>query len=188
MTGDVNTEVVFGMARSRHVHRPPADLTEQAYEKIRGDIMSGRYRLGCPLPARQLSTLLGMSTVPVLQALQRLQAEGLVETKARAGSRVVVPSADMIRGLYDVREALETQAARLCAERATTAERSRLMKLASVVDAADWRGVSEVQSPAARRRASLVHATLHRRIAEYAHCPPLLEEIEQSRVLISDPV
>lgn len=163
--------------------RPRDDLSERAYTKIRRDIVSGRYGLGCPLPARRLSEMLGMSPLPVLRALQRLQTEGLVETKPRAGTRVIIPSGDMIRGLYAVREALEIQAARLCAERATAPQRSALLRLARAVDAADWRGVSQVHSNTDRRRANFLHASLHRRIAEYAGCVPLLEEIERSQVL-----
>jgi DNA-binding GntR family transcriptional regulator len=63
-----------------------------------------------------------MSLVPVAQALQRLEIEGLMESRPRAGTRVKVPTAQEIREHFELRQALEGQSARLCAERATFRE------------------------------------------------------------------
>ena len=60
-----------------------------------------------------------MSVLPVSEALRRLEEDGLVESRPRAGTRVRVPSESDVRDLYELREALESQAARLFAERAT---------------------------------------------------------------------
>ena len=66
---------------------------------------------------------LHMSVLPVTDGLRRLQEDGLLETRARAGARVRIPTRTDVRELSELREALETQAARLFATRATAAER-----------------------------------------------------------------
>ena len=70
--------------------------------------------------------------VPVGEALQRLESDGLVESRPRSGT-VVDAFREDVRGHYVVREALETQAARLFAEKATAAAE---LWMAAVLDEA----------------------------------------------------
>jgi DNA-binding FadR family transcriptional regulator len=70
-----------------------------------------------------------MSFLPVSEALERLEVEGLLESGPRAGTRVSIPSRDDVHGHFVLREALEGQAAILFAGRATAAERGELSKL-----------------------------------------------------------
>ena len=65
-----------------------------------------------------------MSFLPVSEALLRLEFEGLLESRPRAGTRVRIPSADDVHGHYLVRETLEVEAAKLFAEVASKAERA----------------------------------------------------------------
>src|SRR2546422_9847720 len=95
-----------------------ATLSEKAYLAIREDILRGQLRPGTPLSRRRLARDLGMSVVPVTDALRRLEGDGLLESRARAGTRVRVPCEKDVRELYELREALETQSARLFAEKA----------------------------------------------------------------------
>ena len=60
-----------------------------------------------------------MSLLPVAEAIQRLATDGLVESRPRIGTRVCLPTAQDIRERYEVREALESQSARLFAEKAS---------------------------------------------------------------------
>ena len=76
-----------------------------------------------------------MSFLPVSEALLRLEHEGLLESRPRAGTRVRVPTREDVMGHYVVREALEVQAAMLFAAVATPDRRSELLKLAARVDA-----------------------------------------------------
>ena len=98
---------------------------------MRDEILRGQLRPGTPLSRRRLARQLGMSVLPVTDALRRLEGDGLVESRARAGTRVRVPSEKDVRELYELREALETQSARLFAERATPAHRLELCASAS---------------------------------------------------------
>src|SRR5579875_1457894 len=92
-------------------------LAKRAYSDIRNAILRGDLPLGCPISRRNLARDLGMSVVPISDALQRLESEGLVESWPRVGTRVKVPTAQDIRGYYVVREALESQSARLFAQK-----------------------------------------------------------------------
>src|SRR5262245_5786493 len=96
-------------------------LAEAAYFAIRDGILRGQLRPGAPLSRRRLAVELSMSVLPVSDALRRLEEDGLVESRARAGTRVKIPSEHEVRELYELREALESQTARLFAERATPA-------------------------------------------------------------------
>ncbi len=53
-------------------------LAELAYRVIRERILSGEYSLGTALPRRELAANLGMSIVPVNDALARLEHEYLI--------------------------------------------------------------------------------------------------------------
>lgn len=154
-----------------------SSLAAEAYGVVRQRILRGELMLGEVISRRKLAAELGMSFLPVSEALLRLEFEGLLESRPRAGTRVRIPSRDDVRGQYVVREALEVQAAMLFAEVATAAERAQLRKLAARVDA--------VSTQKDRTLYVVLHEKLHRRIAEGARCPALSEAIEKSHALAS---
>jgi len=156
-----------------------ASLATEAYLEVRQRILRGDLVIGQVISRRKLATELGMSFLPVSEALQRLEFEGLVESRPRAGTRVKIPSRQDVRGHYVIREALECQSARLFAEVATAEEQSELMKLAARVDALS------VQTDGNRATYLVLHEKLHRRIAECARCPALSDAIEKTHALAS---
>jgi DNA-binding GntR family transcriptional regulator len=125
-----------------------------------------------------------MSVVPVADALRRLADDGLVESRARAGTRVRVPSATDIRDLYELRQALETQTARLFSTRATPANRSELTARAEEVDAFFNRLFTESRNPAFRFKVHSRHVGLHMCIARHARNQLLMQMIERNHVLV----
>lgn len=157
-------------------------LSEQAYYFIRDRILKGELAFGAPLSRRRIAIELNMSLLPVAEALQALENDGLVESRPRVGTRVCVPTDEEIRERYQVREALESQAARLYAERATARQRRELESMAEHMDAMfnrctgeDREFLSAVQS---------YHLQFHLRIADGANCRALREMIEKNHVLI----
>ena len=159
-------------------------LSEKAYLAIRDEILRGQLRPGTPLSRRRLARELGMSVLPVTDALRRLEGDGLVESRARAGTRVRVPSEKDVRELYELREALETQSARLFAERATPAQRLELRRLGAQVDALFGRLAADASDPAFRYEVHSRHVELHMRIADHAASGILRQMIERNHVLI----
>jgi len=86
-------------------------LRERALESLRGAITSGHYRPGDHLGEVELANGLGISRGTVREALRHLEQEGLVAAGPRGRLRVNSLSAEEIRGLYQVRAALEGLAA-----------------------------------------------------------------------------
>src|SRR5467141_5100341 len=109
-------------------------LAAEAYNVVRERILRGQLSLGQAVSRRKLAAELGMSFLPVSEALLRLEFEGLLESRPRAGTRVRIPSREDVRGHYVVREALEVQAAMLFAAVATAEDRVELQKLAARAD------------------------------------------------------
>jgi GntR family transcriptional regulator, rspAB operon transcriptional repressor len=150
-------------------------LSAEAYEVVRQRIARGELVLGQALSRRRLAAELGMSFLPVTEALLRLEFEGLLESRPRAGTRVRVPTPADVEGNYIVRQALETQAAILCSQMATAAERTELRRLAARVDA--------LSTQSDRSMYPTVHLKLHQRIAECARCDALRDAIEKTHAL-----
>ncbi|AYF99571.1 GntR family transcriptional regulator [Protaetiibacter intestinalis] len=96
---------------------PSGRASDRAYEVLREEILQWRLAPGTVLGEVEQAARLGVSRTPLREALSRLSAEGLVE--AQSGRGLVVSSADVsdVRGLFELRVALETAAAALAAER-----------------------------------------------------------------------
>ncbi len=109
---------------------------DEAYDVIGAKILSGELAPGEKLSIRAMAALTGVSTIPVIEALHRLEYDGLVESFPRWGSRVVALTAETIRDRNALREAVECQAARLVAEMELTSEQQgTLRRLAEELDA-----------------------------------------------------
>ena len=163
---------------------PGVSLAGRAYLAIREEILRGQLRPGTALSRRRLARDLGMSVVPVSDALRRLEDDGLVESRPRAGTRVRVPTEKDIRELYELREALESQSARLFAERATPVQRVELQRLAEQVDTLFGRLATSGDDPAFRFAVHSHHVQLHMHIAQHAGSDLLCQMIERNHVLI----
>jgi DNA-binding GntR family transcriptional regulator len=158
-------------------------LAGRAYLEIRDRILKGELPVGIALSRRKLAAELNVSVPPVMEALQRLERDGLVESKPRVGTRVRVPTPQDVEDRSLVREALETQAARLFVTRATREEKLELQKMGRRVD--QLYTASENNSDRDFLfSVNTYHMKLHLRIAECARCPALRDAIEKEQVLI----
>src|ERR1700736_3483853 len=154
-----------------------SDLAGEAYVIIRERILRGEVAIGQVISRRKIAAELGMSFLPVSEAFLRLEFEGLLESRPRAGTRVRIPTREDVEGHYVVREGLEAQAAKLFAKVATPEERSELLKLAARVDA------MSAQPETDHALYLTLHEKLHRRIGECGRCPALSEAIEKTCAL-----
>ena len=91
--------------------------SEKAYALLREEILDGELAPATVLGEVEQSTRLGVSRTPLREALSRLAAEGLVATHSGRGVVVTELPLESIRELFEVRTALEEQAARLAARR-----------------------------------------------------------------------
>jgi DNA-binding GntR family transcriptional regulator len=162
----------------------PGKLSDDAYQKIRDRILRGEFPLGTPLNRRDLAEEFGISLVPVSEALQRLELDGLVETEPRKGTRVKIPTPQDLKENTVVRAALECESARLCSEVATALERRDILDRAARLD--PLRSAATGGSVEAELLYAIhsYHVEFHLRIAEAGHCAALRRLIEQNRVLV----
>jgi DNA-binding GntR family transcriptional regulator len=146
-------------------------LSEQAYERIRDDIVYLRLEPGEPLDDKALSSSLGMSLTPVRDALKRLTLERMVVTYPRRGTFVAEITVSDEQWLTEIRQNLEGVAAGLAAERATETERESLTEL-----------VSHLADDHANHVTSAYHALdseIHKAIYAAAHNPFLEASLTQ---------
>lgn len=99
-------------------------LSERVYQNLRDRIVAGR--LGTDTPIRQdaVAAELGMSKIPVREALARLEQVGLLVGRTNRGYVVPPMSADDIDDIYSLRLAVEPRAAAFAAARADEAHRA----------------------------------------------------------------
>lgn len=153
------------------------------YKNLRMRILSGQIPLGTPLSRRVVAADFGVSIIPVGEALQRLEVEELVESRPRVGTRVRIPSIDDVRGYYTVREALETQSARLFAEKASPAERKEIQTLATWLDREYSRAAKGKLDADELYEIHHRHMRFHMRVAECTGCRGLVRAMERNHVL-----
>ena len=113
------------------LRRSSVDL---ALDSLRHRILSGEFPDGTPLRQDALAAELGVSRIPVREALRRLEAEGLVTITAHHGAVVPVASLSEIEELFDLRALIEGSLMRRAVERRTD---ETLQRAAAALDAYD---------------------------------------------------
>ncbi|WP_026370592.1 GntR family transcriptional regulator [Kallotenue papyrolyticum] len=119
--------------------------TKQAfvYHTLRAAIMHGEFAPGQRLRTEELAQRLGVSPIPVREALQLLQSERLVELIPHVGARVAPISASSIAEIFAIMEGLERVATRVAAVRLDDAQVKHLSALLTAMDQALQRGHPE---------------------------------------------
>ncbi|GHA08645.1 GntR family transcriptional regulator [Streptomyces tauricus] len=112
---------------------PRGSLRQHVYDTLRRRIVEAELRPGQRLVERDLATELEVSRIPLREALRLLAADGLVLLVPHRGALVAPFTPADVRDLFDVRESLESLAARLAAERT---DRAGLLRLAARLDSA----------------------------------------------------
>jgi DNA-binding GntR family transcriptional regulator len=97
-------------------------LADRAFAALHDAIVTGRLAPGERLPIEELGVALGMSAMPIREALRRLDAAGLVENIPHRGGRVTELSIPDLAEVYEARLALEPLAVRRAALRFGEAE------------------------------------------------------------------
>ena len=114
--------------KSDGIHLVAAPLRKQVIVLLRNAIAGFEYEPGDRLVERELCDRFGVSRTVIREALRHLEAEGLVTLVPNRGPVVASTSESEALALYEVRESLESLAARLCARRATPAQKKRLAR------------------------------------------------------------
>jgi len=159
------------------LYQPEAEaadsLADRAYYRIREQIVTLELPPGSVIDERDLIDRLGLSRMPIRQALRRLARERLVDVYARRGTLVAPVNVRDLAGLAELRRELESFAAQLAAGRLTDDDRADLERLLAEVErvAPDERSLIELDQ------------RIHRSIHRAAHNPFLASALEESYVL-----
>ncbi|GAB4069092.1 GntR family transcriptional regulator [Ancylobacter sonchi] len=119
--------------------RLPGETVQQwVFRRLRRSVMSGRFPPGQAVTIRGLAEALGVSAMPVREALRRLVAERALVLLDNRRVRVPEMTAERFDELFAARTLLESEAAARALPGADAAFCERLAALDSVSDAA-WR-------------------------------------------------
>jgi len=107
----------------------PKSLRDQVYERLRGAITSGEMAPGAPVIEAEIATRLGLSRTPVREALRRLESEGMLEPRGGRGTVVREIQREEVDCVFEIREALESLAARRASRHMTARDYAELERL-----------------------------------------------------------
>lgn len=145
----------------------PESLAQIVYSAIRQAIVDKSLEPGSEVSEVGLARRLNVSKTPVREAVLRLRERQLIEQDENRVLRIVSPSAERINDAYEIRAALEAQAAALAAERIDGDELDELRQLAELtVETCEHNNTFDF-----RRH----DVTLHQRIAQASKNAPLTE-------------
>ena len=94
-------------------------LRGKVFDKIREDILKGRYKKGDELVECTIGKELGVSRTPVREAIRQLELEGLVQLIPNKGAFVTGISSKDVMDMYQIRAKLEGLCAAMAAENIT---------------------------------------------------------------------
>lgn len=145
---------------------------EKAYEIISHKIVKGEYEPGKRLVRRQLALELGVSPIPILEAMKRLEQDGLIEYRAHWGSIVTIPTIERVMDMFAFREAIECQVARILSTKATEVQKKELRSLANELDKIRFEGKET-------EKVTELHIKFHILMAECTTFPSLITGLQK---------
>jgi len=130
-------------------------------DTLRQEILSGTLPAGQRLVEQELTARYGVARHSLRAAFKNLQAEGLVRIETNKGASVARLDVQDIVQLYELRTALEVEAARLALERhdGRVPVRDALTRLTQACESGTWADINDA------------HANLHAAIVRAADSP-----------------
>jgi len=97
-------------------------LTDAAATQLRNAILGGELQPGQQVRVRDLQDRMGVSHIPIREAIRQLEAEGLIVTSPRRTPVVAGVDLDDLAAIYELRRMIELPTVRRARERATDAD------------------------------------------------------------------
>jgi DNA-binding GntR family transcriptional regulator len=119
-------------------------LAERIFEVIRERIVAGQLPVMEPVRQDALAAELGVSKIPLREALARLEHEGLLTSQANRGWFVRPMSHDQAEEIYLLRLAIEPAAAAYACERAEEEDKDAARQAFTLLDAAAAANLNDV--------------------------------------------
>lgn len=107
---------------------------QQIFEKIRQDIMDGKYKKGDSLIEQKLAEEFGVSRTPVREAMRQLEFDGLVKSIPNRGVFVNGITHQDIKDIYQIRQRIEGLAAVWAVQKMTEDEMEELQNIYDLME------------------------------------------------------
>ncbi len=120
--------------------------SDRAYSVIRDLILSGELAAGAPLREEALAEKCGVSRTPIREALNRLEAELLIQRTESQRSFVAEWSLDEVADAFELRAVIEGIAARRAAERMTPEILQKMRRCDTAISEAVARDTADVDA------------------------------------------
>ena len=104
-------------------------LSSELTQTLRDAIITGEIPQGTKLSEAKMAKELDVSRGPLREAIRRLEGMNLIQHIPQQGARVVVLSRDLILQIYEAREALESKAVSLAAQKMSSQEIDELHRV-----------------------------------------------------------
>lgn len=125
---------------------PPSTLKAHLVATLREAIIARKFKPGERLNESQLARQYGVSRIPVREALQQLQEQGLVMNHPRRGMFINILSEEDCQRINSLRIVLEAEALKLCHARLTAESERKLLALVEQME--NWHSESEIDAAA----------------------------------------
>lgn len=161
-------------------------LAERAYQHIRGKLAEGELAPGRQLVNRVLADEIGVSVIPVREAIHRLASEGLVEHVPGSGAFVRMVDREQLSNLYVLRDALESCAAGEAARNITSYQLEELESLLDEARTITAQVAANSKKHATKRQMNLWldnEQRFHELLVESAHNPLLAKVVQEHRAI-----
>jgi DNA-binding GntR family transcriptional regulator len=159
--------------------RGDRDLVDSLVEVLQERISTGEIPAGTWLRQEHLATELGVSRMPVREALRQLQAVGTVEMIANRGARVRLPSTRDIMEVYELHGVLQAHAGTAAAELITSEQLDRLGRAEAMFrQAVDELRAADSDPAAVQRRWHEANTEFHSVIIEASGNKLLADVVE----------
>ena len=143
-------------------------LPDVAYNWLRHEILSGGFEEGAAIRQESVAQTLGVSRVPLREALRRLEVEGLVVQRPRRGYIVASLDPGEIEDIFELRMMLEERAGALATRNRSERDIAEVEALLHAMDGMPIGGPADIDLFAERNRA------FHDRLFEPCGRPHLL--------------
>jgi DNA-binding GntR family transcriptional regulator len=146
-------------------------LAPRIYDLVRERLLDGGYQAGERLAVEALKTEFGVSKQPIMDALRRLESDGLVEIIPQVGCRVPVYGPQDVEDFFAVFGGMEGAVAGVAAQRYSAEQLGQLIAVNAEIES-----LADNPDPAARAHGyRMSNREFHAIIHTMAHSPVVAE-------------
>jgi DNA-binding GntR family transcriptional regulator len=144
--------------------------SDKVYEFLKGKILSGAYKPGDRIIIRKISQELGVSDIPVREAIKQLTSAGMLEIKSHSSARITPLNIENLEEIFRIRVELETLATRLAAKAASMDELESLDRCV--------RSMEESLQNSDITSYTIYNREFHQLLYQASHSPVLIDMID----------